>query len=368
MAETTLGSAMAAELEQSTPVNLLLPADLLDRLATEHPDSLQAVRAALERGTSALVGGGHEGPLPLWPLETVLADLQVSGEQYQQLLGRRPQVFGRRRYGLSPVLPLVLSRFGYRGALHFTLEDGRFPLGESKVRWEAGRESIDALARLPRDAACSETFLEFAKRMGEAMDADHWPRSCLPIGPAERALGMPICGGRAVGPMRLADLSRWTNTSAIPTRPTTPRWFVPDEYRSPYLKQTVGRQESDPLSSSVGVQRRQAAAAAEQTLGTLAALVVGSTANLAEAATSVTSTAPTRGRRRPCAGRGRTGRRRIWRDAAPQSTLANAAGAGRAARGQWQQRRSRWVSRQPNRMPLGRDSLAGVCVCRLEGE
>ena len=203
VAEATLGAALAAELEQPTAVNLLLPADLLDRLATEHPNSLQAVCAALDERDRALVGGGHEGPLPLWPLETVLADLEGSGEQYQQLLGRRPQVFGRRLYGLSPGLPLLLGRLGYRGALHFTLDDGRFPLGRrARCAGRLAGNRSTPWPGCPATPPAARRFWNSPSGWARRWIRTTWPRSCLPIGPAERAPGMPICAGPAAGRMR----------------------------------------------------------------------------------------------------------------------------------------------------------------------
>ncbi len=94
---------------------------------------------------------------------------------YQRHLGDRPRIYGRRRFGLSPVLPQILARLGFQGVLHATLEDGQFPRGDqSKVRWEGVDSSaIDALTRIPLDASRHESFLSFPTKMGESMDLDH---------------------------------------------------------------------------------------------------------------------------------------------------------------------------------------------------
>src|SRR4029079_6407315 len=82
-------------------------------------------------------------------------------------------------------LPQILRSLGYKGALHFTLDEGRFPLGDrSKTLWEGmGAEAIDALARAPVDAGEAASVLTLAEKLGESMDHDfvsmvsfaHWP-------------------------------------------------------------------------------------------------------------------------------------------------------------------------------------------------
>ena len=129
--------------------------------------------------------------LPLVPPESILLQLRSGLAQYQQHLGRRPTVFGRRRYGLSPILPQILRQFGFRGAVHVTLDDGRFPQGDgAKTSWEGlSGTSIDTLARVPIDANDPVSFAGLAEKVGHAMDHDHvatvgfahWPARTSPF-------------------------------------------------------------------------------------------------------------------------------------------------------------------------------------------
>ncbi len=276
VAPNTLGESLAAELRGAVAVNLLLPAGLLGQMAAAHPGTFAELQAALLRGSVTLVGGEvEERELPLLPWETILAGLKAGGAEFQRLLGRTVEVFGRRRYGLSPGLPGVLQKLGFKGALHFTLDEGRFPVGaQSKVRWEADDgTSVDALARLPRDAAKSETFLDYARRLGEAMDSDHvatvvmahWPGLVSTwYGDLRRIARYTTALGKFV------TLDEYFTATYAP--PLTAR-FLADEYRSPYLKQAIIRREADPLSRITTAHRRQAAHAAHEAVATLVELL-----------------------------------------------------------------------------------------------
>src|SRR3569623_1200722 len=191
-APTTLGAGLRGELADPVAKNLLISGELIQRVAQAEPETLAALRLALDHQRVTLVGGEmQEGELPLLPIESVLSELRRGSSCYQTELVLRPSVFGRRRFGLSPVLPLILSRLGFEGALHLTLDDGHFPRsGQSKSRWEGlDSSAIDALERLPLDAKAPESFLGFPRKMGEAMDLDHvativfahWPGQVSPF-------------------------------------------------------------------------------------------------------------------------------------------------------------------------------------------
>ncbi|HEX4144327.1 MAG TPA: hypothetical protein VHY91_12535 [Pirellulales bacterium] len=278
VAETTLGAGLTDELNQGQAVNLLIAAPLLQQIAEHHPATWQALTTALARGSVSLVGGEqHEGLLPLLPPECVLANLVEGLRTFERLAARRPRVFGRRRSGLAPALPQILDKLGYQGALHVTLDDGRFPLRvQSKVRWQGDDTStIDAIARLPCDAAQPQTFLELARRLGEAMDTDHvativlahWPGMATPWYADLRRIARYT---NALG--RFVTLDDYFSQTFAPGEHAR---FLADEYRAPYLKQAVAAGQSDPLSEVVRIQRRQAERAAVSALTTICQIASG---------------------------------------------------------------------------------------------
>ena len=85
-----------------------------------------------------LIGGeDQEGPTALSSLNSLLWQFTAGLARWQELLGERPHVWGRRRFGLVPQLPQILKKFGYDGALHVALDDGIYPDQEySKLRWQ----------------------------------------------------------------------------------------------------------------------------------------------------------------------------------------------------------------------------------------
>lgn len=285
VAETTLSADLRSELASPAPTNLLITGTLLERLADSEPETLTALREAVESGTAAIVGGEHtERPLPLLPLESVLLDLRCGANTIGRILGTSVTVFGRRRYGLAPFLPGLLSRLGFDGALHFTLDDGHFPQGgQTKVRWEGLDGSlIDAIAKVPLSAEDPGSFLGFPSKLGRSMDNDHvatvvfahWPtRSRVWYDDLRRATAYAPVFGRFV---TLTDYFRQTEGPGHVSR------FKADDYRAPYLRQAAARGDVDPISRFVRHRRRRAALTAARTLETWAALQGGELAAVDE--------------------------------------------------------------------------------------
>ena len=277
-APTTLGAGLRSELTDPVAKNLLISGELIEQLGRSEPESLAAMRLALDHQHVTLLGGeAHESELPLLPIEAVLAELRRGASAYQAGLDFKPTVFGRRCFGLSPILPLILSRLGFEGALHFTLDDGHFPRsGQSKSRWEGlDSSAIDALERLPLDANQAESFLGFPRKMGEAMDLDHvatvvfahWPGQVSPFFHDLRrsAAYAPVLGKF----ITLTEYFRHTTRAYELTK------FKADQYRVPYLRQDIIREQPDPLSHLMRHHQRRHGAEAVQTLTALAEMIGG---------------------------------------------------------------------------------------------
>ncbi|QDU28611.1 hypothetical protein ETAA8_37140 [Anatilimnocola aggregata] len=278
MASSTIGSTLRADLAGSTPTNLLLSGELLAEMAAKEPASLDLVRERLNAGTLSVIGGeANERRLPLLSLDDIATGLKQGGEVYEQYLGRRPEVYGRWKFGLTPQLPGVLNRLGYKGVLHTSLEDGKVPDGtQLKVRWEGlDGQAIDAIAKPPLDASKAQTFLTYATKLGESMDGDHVATVCLAHWPGQASCWLgdlqriaKYCS--ALG--KFATVDHYFRETAQPGHIDR---FEADRYKSPYLKQAVIRRQEDPISTSVRYWQQQVLAASTTTLQTLAALVSG---------------------------------------------------------------------------------------------
>lgn len=275
---TTIGASLRSELESGFCCNLLLGAETVAQIGNQQPETLAAIRKALDRKTVGIVGGDFsERELPLAPIESILAELERGRECYQRWLGQVPQVYGRRRFGLSPVLPQILSRMGFSGALHFTLDDGQFPQGgQNKTRWEGlDTSAIDCLTRVPMDAAKTEAFLSLSRKLGESMDADHvaglvfahWPAQTSPYyGDLKRMAKYAPALGKFV---TLDEFFASTDRPGQLTR------YKPDQYRAPYLQQAIIREQANPLSACADHHRRRALAEQRHAMQVLAALLGG---------------------------------------------------------------------------------------------
>ncbi len=260
VAPTTIGSALDEALARRAPTNLVLSGSTLEAIANQAPGTLAKIREALEAGNLSVLGGEfQERELPLLGPEAALWQFRRGLETYQRLLGRTPKIYCRRRFGLSPVLPQILQKFGFAGACHFTLDDGRFPTGnQSRIKWEGvSGASIDALVRLPCDANRARTFLALSERLGNAMDLDHAATAVFAHWPGTQSVWYDdLIHGCSYSPVfgRFLSIDEYFKNTKYTGQ--TARYPL-DGYRSPFLRQAIATKDSTPLS------RWQEAAAAE---------------------------------------------------------------------------------------------------------
>lgn len=295
VAETTLGERFRRELATETPINLLVSGSTVERMAEREPASLNLLRQRLATGSVTLVGGEYEEwELPLLPPEAIIQQIRRGLAAYDRHLGQRPTVFGRRRFGLSPLLPQILKSFGFVAALHFTLDDGRFPSGnQSKIRWEGidGSE-IDALARVPLEVHRPENFLKLSNRLGNTLDSDqggaivfaHWPGQTSPWFEDLRHMGRygPVLG-------KFCSLTSYFESNIYAGQ--TAR-HTADKYRSPYLNQEVEAETPDPISRWVRFHRKWVLQADVQAVRTMSEATSGACSAEAEAPTEAKDRTP----------------------------------------------------------------------------
>jgi alpha-mannosidase len=250
IAETLVGPALAEQLGSATKVNLQVPASVLPVIAGD-AELWELLQAGLEANRIGLVGGDYrELPTTLLASETVQFQLEHGLHEFQERLGRRPQVYGRRTFGLAPALPQLLLRTGFSGAIHATFDGGRFPEAtQAKSRWEGdGQFSLDAITRAPQDATASATFLNLATSISESMDMDHIATRCFvhPVGQTspwfeelKRVTRYTQALGRFV---TVEEYFRDTYDPGIHDR------FEVNQYRSPYLAGSVAANDPRPIS------------------------------------------------------------------------------------------------------------------------
>ena len=278
VADTTIGQSLRDELNRAAPVNVMLSGETLAAMAEKEPQSLDAVKAAIAGSRLSLVGGDfQEGPASLFDHETMLAELRRGLSAYEEHLGTRPTIYGRRRFGLAPWMPQVLKKMGFTAAIHATFDGGSFPNGsQTKTMWEGHDGSeINALARPPQDATRPDTFLHFCMNMRESLDSDtpatvHFAQrpgqACEWFDDLRRAASWGPALGKFVS---LDEYFKEADHGGLTDR------FEADSYRPPYLKQAVIREEANAISDIVRHYREAGERRACDALVTLASLLSG---------------------------------------------------------------------------------------------
>ena len=248
-ASTVLGPSLAQELDTNSISNFMISGEVLAELAENNPENLERLKQKFKDESIGLIGGEyHEGTLPLQSPEAILANFQQGHKVYEQHLGKRPTVFGRRRFGLSSFLPQLLSNLGYQGAFHLALDEGSYPeSSQSKVCWEGlDGSSIDAIAKPPIDANKADGFLGLFMRLGEAMDSEHvatvcfahWPSMTCPwYEDLRRIERYAACLGKFV------TVEQYFQETVIPPFHDN---FSSNNYRTPYFKQSYIKKQQDP--------------------------------------------------------------------------------------------------------------------------
>ncbi|MBM4000666.1 MAG: hypothetical protein FJ297_14205 [Planctomycetes bacterium] len=271
LAPTTLGAELRDELSRPLPIHLLASGAVIEALGERHPETLARLRDALAAHGGSVVGGEYaEGRWPVQDIESIAAGLRRGLDVYRRVLGCRPTVFGRRRTGLSPLIPQILKSLDFRAALHIALDGGRIPPGSQfKTRWEgADGTTLDAVARSPLDASEPGVFLAVSHRLGESMDVDHvaslcfahWPGgACRWYDELRRVARHTHALGKFVG------LDAYFRDTMMATRVDR---FEASRYAIDTLRPVVARGEADPLSRVADYWRNVAARRAAETIGT----------------------------------------------------------------------------------------------------
>jgi alpha-mannosidase len=278
VAGSTRGTDLTSDLTGEVPLNLLASGEALSQVIAKDSSVADAITSALAANRIGLIGGeAIERRLPLLGPESILAGLKLGGQLYKSLIGVRPTVFGRWRFGLTPQLPQILTKLGYQGALHASFEDGKTPDGvQFKIRWEGlDGSAIDAAAKTPLDASLPQTFLGYAVKLGETMDADHVATVAL-----ARWIGQPCMWHDDLRRIAryTAALGKFVTVNEYFSDTTQPGQldrFEADRYRAPYLKQAVIRKHEDPISTSVRYWQCQAILQSLANVRTLDTLLSG---------------------------------------------------------------------------------------------
>ncbi len=242
---------LSRALQSNVPMNFLLTSADLEIIASEKPEIIVEFKNAWNEETIDFCGGDwKEGPLPVMPLASAIHTLSRGIGAFQTHLGRRPNIWGRRRFGLNTQLPQLLKQFQFTSCLHVLLDDGLYPDTEhSKVRWEGcDGTTIDAMSRIPLAVDNAASFLRFATQMSESMEEDtvgavvfaRWPELKSPwLGDLQRMNRY----SHALG--RFTTFQNFFDRADDPGRVFS---HEAHEYLSPFLLHAVAAREENVIS------------------------------------------------------------------------------------------------------------------------
>jgi alpha-mannosidase len=169
------GTMLVEAIASPVPAAIIATGQTIRKLAERSPDAVAALREAIASGRVEACGGrDDERPLDLCAPESIVASFEAGRAAWQACLGIHPSCYASITGGASAIVPQVLAGFHSMAAV-WSLFDGT-PLpdpGGSRIRWESGGRSVEAIARGPLDASRSSTVLQLADTLGDAFDHDH---------------------------------------------------------------------------------------------------------------------------------------------------------------------------------------------------
>jgi len=216
-----LGAPWPRSFERGLPVNFVACSALLERLATEHPERLAALRERLKGDSAEVCGGLYlEREDPLLPLESQIWNLLKGRRVAQELLGQEVRVFARKRFGFHPQLPLLLQNAGIDRALLVAFDEGVLPPHRSPViSWSSpDGKSVEAFTRTPHAADSPQTYLHLTYHLHQTIMQDQTATLALVHRPSAVAYASGSSGcpwyNDWIELSRLAPvLGRWTTLS-----------------------------------------------------------------------------------------------------------------------------------------------------------
>jgi alpha-mannosidase len=250
-AHTTLGKSLERQLDVDHPLNVLLTGSNGEKLVQDRPETAAKLKKCIEEERVTLIGGlEDELPDSLIATESTLHQLILGRAAAKKQFDVEPLVFMRRRFGLTSATPGLLDQLKFLGAIHATLDDGKFPNSSScNIRWTGDdNRSVLAIGDLPLSAADAGSFVGLGVRLGEAIDSAHiaaavfvhWPGdTCESFEDLIRISNYGPLFGNFIG------LNEYFDSVYDPGYGDT---YAADEYKPPFLSQAVKQESPRPIS------------------------------------------------------------------------------------------------------------------------
>ncbi len=251
LAHESMAAGLHRQLEREHRQNWLVSGKLWEVIDRNHPELSVGVAAKLASGNLELIGGSHCEIAPqLSAPSTMLADLRRGLETCQNRFGVRPTTYARRRPSLGSILPCLLERLGFSGALHlpFAGEANPEPSAPTFTWQSRSGAQLPAISGNVLDLERPESLLKLGVLIGEQIDSYHSATLVFPHWPGRyhalaEDLFAAIDACELFGRFRLARdvFDGYYNPGYGET-------FDEDDYRSDFLAYWSAQGVSDPIS------------------------------------------------------------------------------------------------------------------------
>lgn len=174
--EKKLDSPWPPTFERELPTNLIACSALLERWHREQPVRFSLLRERLEKERLEVCGGGYlEREDALLPVESQLWNIRKGQQVARALLGRKIDVYARKRFGSHPQLPLFLSSNGLPRALHLCFDDSAIPsYTATTISWPSpDGKQVDAFVRKPHAVDNPDTLFNLGHYLFKTIREDH---------------------------------------------------------------------------------------------------------------------------------------------------------------------------------------------------
>lgn len=173
--EGKLAEPLPAAFAANQPINVLGSAALLEKLGREQPERLAALKEKVQADQIEIITGAYaEREDALLPLESQLWNLKKAQAIYQDLFGAEQRVFGRKRFGSHPQLPMLLNGIGINRTLLLQFDAAVLPSFRAAItNWPSpDGKTVEAFTRTPHPAEKPETFFHLAHYLERTIRSD----------------------------------------------------------------------------------------------------------------------------------------------------------------------------------------------------
>jgi len=277
-ATTTLSARLRHALEHEKHVDLVLPSELLHKMMHEHEETLELLKKAVAEDRANIVADDPDRvPMSMLPVMELMDHLFKARIHYENILGKKPNIYMRHQHGILPNLPSILSRVGYQGMLLFSTDGWK--TGEerqSRVDWQApdGRK-INTLVRYPVDANAHNQYLLLPRKLGKILESDYVPTVTFAHFPGfvQRWLhDLKTMAQFAPTIGRFYTLSGYFETTRYSGKTEK---FPPSLFKSNHLVRSVEEKQENPVTSWKDRHERAVERCLSLGLATLTATLIG---------------------------------------------------------------------------------------------